>query len=272
MKKFPIIFLLLCGIANAQTFTVNQLQGTSTVDSTTSSSGAAVFAGGVGVGKSAVIGGNITATNGTFTGLSAVTGAAGTNRQNQYLTSGITRWVMGSDSSSETGSNSGSNFNISRFSDSGTVLSSPFLINRATGAVSLQGTVLGDNAITGYVGEYLTGTASAVPLTTGVAATCASVTVSAGDWDVQGQVTFNPAGTTTMSGYNVGVSTVVGTLPANSNTSQNLTMTTGLGQILATPSVRVNVTTSTTVYLSAALNFAVSSASCNGFIHARRMR
>ena len=46
------------------------------------------------------------------------------------------RWVLGENSESETGGNAGSNFGLNAYDDTGAYLSTPFQINRATGAAS----------------------------------------------------------------------------------------------------------------------------------------
>lgn len=148
----------------------------------------------------------------------------------------------------------------------------------ATGAITpsqtagIVGTTTNNNANAGSVGEYLTGTGSGVSLTTGTPANCASVSLTAGDWDVWGVITFTPAGSTSMSGYNIGISDVSATIQSNKSTSLNLTLTTGLGQAPLTPVVRESLSATTTVYAVAALNFAASTATCAGFIAARRVR
>jgi len=51
-----------------------------------------------------------------------------------------TRWKIRSTSEAESGSNAGSNFQIARYDDTGTLTDTPFVINRATGLVSMGGT------------------------------------------------------------------------------------------------------------------------------------
>lgn len=148
----------------------------------------------------------------------------------------------------------------------------------ASGAITpnqtagIVGTTTNNDANSGSIGEYATATGSGVALTNGVSANCASIPLSAGDWDIEGIVTFTPAGTTTMSGYHISISDVSATVQSNKNASMNLTMTTGLGQIIPTPVVRQALPTTTTIYLVGVLNFGVSTATCSGFIRARRVR
>lgn len=65
-----------------------------------------------------------------------ILGDAGKDRGVFYCTSNTTRWGQFIDSTSETGSGAGSNFNISRYSDAGTYIDNPLSINRATGVVT----------------------------------------------------------------------------------------------------------------------------------------
>lgn len=140
----------------------------------------------------------------------------------------------------------------------------------------IVGTTLADNANAGSIGEYLTNTATGVALTSGTAANVVTLSLTAGDWDVSGIVTFVNPGTTTYTGFIVGISTTSATQPT-SNTGAlvnfQLPFTTGVNQALATPSnVRINVSTTTTVYLVATAGFGTSTLTANGFISARRRR
>lgn len=67
--------------------------------------------------------------------LSAVSGSS---KYVQYRTSGSARWEVGANSTVESGANSGSDFRITAFDDTGTSLYSPISISRATGVVSLS--------------------------------------------------------------------------------------------------------------------------------------
>jgi hypothetical protein len=51
--------------------------------------------------------------------------------------SGLDRWGVGADADAETGSNAGSNFNIVRYNDTGTVIDEPVVIVRETGLVQI---------------------------------------------------------------------------------------------------------------------------------------
>lgn len=73
----------------------------------------------------------------TSTSSVSVTKSNGQEANLFLLTGTSARWAVVSDSSSETGSNAGSNFYVSRFDDNGTFIDTPIGINRATGVVSL---------------------------------------------------------------------------------------------------------------------------------------
>ncbi|RAS11265.1 hypothetical protein C7415_102389 [Cupriavidus alkaliphilus] len=97
----------------------------------------------------------------------------------------------------------------------------------------------------------------------------------AGDWDVQCVNTFNPAGTTTLTLLQTGVSTVsanFGSPNAGAFVLQQVNFITGGTQVQASPVVRVNVASTTTVYCVANAQFGVSTMTVDGSIRARRAR
>ena len=67
---------------------------------------------------------------------SLVTGAASTFRWSKYQTGGVTRWFEGGDNSTESGSNTGTNFFICRANDAGSLVDCPLQINRQFGSLS----------------------------------------------------------------------------------------------------------------------------------------
>lgn len=78
--------------------------------------------------------GSVTATADGF----IVDDVAGTNRFVSFKTSGSARWNIYANSAAEAGGTSGSDFSITRYSDSGSYLSVPFHINRSTGFVGVN--------------------------------------------------------------------------------------------------------------------------------------
>jgi len=158
---------------------------------------------------------------------------------------------------------------------------SPTLITPILGvatATSLQfspstggiiGTTTNNNAVAGDVGEYISSINSTpVGLSSDVAANITSVNISAGDWNIEGNVFFEPIGTTTnfvcwtslTSASTPSVPLLNGINIAGGNIGMN------------TPYLRVSVAAPTTVYLSAIVAIGSGSCSATGAIYARRVR
>jgi hypothetical protein len=68
----------------------------------------------------------------------SLNGAAAKNKVLYLQTNGLSRWSVASDNSAEGGSNAGSNFAITRYSDAGSGVDNPFIINRSTGVATLS--------------------------------------------------------------------------------------------------------------------------------------
>lgn len=135
------------------------------------------------------------------------------------------------------------------------------------------GTTLGDNANAGSDGEYQTSFTGPTSLTTATSANAASVSLTAGDWNVWCAAQFVPAGTTTVSALTVGVSSTSATIGAyGNNQSLTLPFTTGATQVLVTPVRRLNSATAFTAYCVTQASFGVSTMAVNGTIYARRVR
>lgn len=138
-----------------------------------------------------------------------------------------------------------------------------------------QGTKNADNATAGYVGEVISScvtAASGTTLSNGTAANITSVSLTAGDWNVDalGGLT----GTLTGTDFQAGVSATSGTLGTKGDdTAETPTTSTALADVtLAVPGVRKNVSSTTTVYLVEQASFSVGTAKGYGCIKARRAR
>lgn len=111
-------------------------------------------------------------------------------------------------------------------------------------------------ATDGIVGQVLTATSALVAITSNVKTNGASITLTAGDWEVYSNATFNFAGVTATAVDQIGaaVSSTSGTMPTN-QCQWLLTpvMATAVSQTpsyaFVTPRVRFNVTTNTVVYV-----------------------
>jgi hypothetical protein len=138
----------------------------------------------------------------------------------------------------------------------------------------IVGTTLADNANAGSVGEFITSTVTGFGLTSGVAANVTSISLTAGDWDISASVTFTGAASTLTSIANSGVSNTSSVLPGipmqqafylgmnftNASISQTI------------PTVRDNLSVTTTVFCVAASTFSVSTETASCIMNARRAR
>lgn len=143
----------------------------------------------------------------------------------------------------------------------------------------IVGTTTNDNASTSYVGEYVSSTVlvgSAVSLTNNTAANVTSISLTAGDWDVWGNVGFNPNGATTMSVLVAAINTTSATLPTSPATGGynqlSVSFNTGGSNTLPAGMTRISISGTTTVYLIAYSSFGVSTNAAYGFIGARCVR
>jgi hypothetical protein len=136
------------------------------------------------------------------------------------------------------------------------------------------GTTAADNAGAGKVGEVISSViplASAVSLVNLTSKDMTSISLTAGDWDVWGNIfiTYSIGGGIIIAWTN----TTSATKPDNSLVNE-ITFTTGTqgNTGMSVPMVRQNVSSPTTVYISANVNFASGTATMCGGIYARRRR
>lgn len=139
---------------------------------------------------------------------------------------------------------------------------------------NLVGVTDGSNASAGSVGELISSvipSASSVTMTSNSASNVTSISLSAGDWDVVGNINYQTLGTSPTS-IAAWISTTSATLPDtslyNAYNITGLNINTGL----PAPYKRIIVNTTTTVYLSGYLGNTSGNGSANGGIYARRVR
>jgi hypothetical protein len=151
---------------------------------------------------------------------------------------------------------------------------------------NLKGTTTNDNAPTGYVGEIIVstvGSGGAQSLTSPSGKTVTSMLLTAGDWDVDGTVDYTFGATTSITLLACGVSDTANTLLAqtgssnvgtdpNTNLAQPASIPTAQPYSQATPTVRVSIAVSTTIYLVAQATFTASTIAAYGTLRARRVR
>jgi hypothetical protein len=142
-----------------------------------------------------------------------------------------------------------------------------------------KGTATNDNAAAGYIGEYPTvgiGTDVAAAATT-VWGNVATITLSAGDWDVTGIAGTNAIGVTVTGPTRVALSLFSGNTTTDHVSGDNVigfspstNATDYRGNSI--PNWRVSVTGATTVYLKALFTYSAGSPTWSGRISARRIR
>ena len=157
----------------------------------------------------------------------------------------------------------------------------PGLLQPATVA-GIKGTAAADSAQAGSIGEVITATvatASAVALTSVTSSNVTSISLTAGDWDVWGCVCFTLASTTTMGYLSGGINTTSATLPLNNagvvtlaGAGVNVAIDVTVDSVLTVMPIRINVSTTTTIYLIARAKFGTSTCKAYGTIYARRRR
>jgi hypothetical protein len=157
-----------------------------------------------------------------------------------------------------------------------------------TTAGQIPGVAGNTPASAGNVGEIISSCvaqASAVALSTGTAKDVTSISLTAGDWDVQGDIDFVTTATTSVSDVSAVITGTSNTLPtAPNNTApfggggMNIQRFTAFvpGTInsfaVPTGGVPVTVASATTIFLDALSAFTASTASAYGCIVARRAR
>lgn len=147
------------------------------------------------------------------------------------------------------------------------------------GGIQQQGTNTNDSAAAGDVGEFISSNVavgSAVSLTTDVAKDITSISLTAGDWDVSGNVGINAGAGTTTTIQGAFIHNVSATLPTAPNSGAYVVHqcfgNTGANNTFGTGPIRFSLSGTTTIYLIAYASFAVSTSTGYGFIRARRVR
>jgi len=144
---------------------------------------------------------------------------------------------------------------------------------------NVVGTTTNDNAAAGSVGEFVSSTVlvgSAVALTSTIAANVTSISLTAGDWEVWGNIATTVGGGTTSTTFAGAIHTVSATFPTLPNSGAAFVYSynspAGLPNAASVGRIRISIAATTTVYLVVSATFAVSTCSAYGFIGARRVR
>ncbi len=145
--------------------------------------------------------------------------------------------------------------------------------------VAVHGTNTNDSAAAGYVGEYVSSTLTSVTpvsLTNLTIADVTSISLTAGDWDVDGQVSYAFGATTSVTRLRQGASSASATMTNGLDMSVQTTAaqvpTNAIDANLPIPKTRFSLNATTTIYLVAQAEFTVSTCAAYGTIRARRVR
>lgn len=145
------------------------------------------------------------------------------------------------------------------------------------GGVPVQGTHTNDDATSGFVGEYVEASAT-VALTSATVRNVASISLTAGDWDVYGYLLYVPALTTSYTIRDFSISTTSGTLDQNGSNGRYFIERLGGASTPGGPvggetlSTRMKLDSTTTVYLTSRAFFTNSTMDGTGLLWARRRR
>lgn len=150
-------------------------------------------------------------------------------------------------------------------------------------AANYIGTTTNNNAAAGSIGEYITSSVAssgAIVMNSGTPITTVSTgaTVTAGDYDAQGTACYSTAIATSITVLEQGISTSNNTFSTlGSYTSDQFAamvpLATGTNEICrSTPTVRISLSGTSTVFLVTRGVFTVSTLSSYGFLRLRRVR
>lgn len=192
----------------------------------------------------------------------------------EFLLSGTRKWQIGLNSTGD--------FIWYDNGGSGTAFSLPGGVGNAHFFHNVQidggivGTTTNDSATAGNIGEEiesLIASGSATSLTTATAKNVTSISLTAGDWDVSGNVNFTET-TSTVTARSAGINTTSATVPTNGSEGYcgvQSTLTSEINTITLSRK-RISIASTTTVYLVGSATFSAGTCAGFGTITARRVR
>lgn len=144
----------------------------------------------------------------------------------------------------------------------------------------LTATATNDNAAAGKVGEYIESilaSGSATALTTATAKTVTSISLTAGDWDVDTTAYFTTAASTSVTQFMVSISGTTNTVDTTPGKLAVLTIpavvpTAGTALSISLPPYRLSLSGTTTIYMVVQGTFTAAALTAFGIIRARRAR
>jgi len=141
------------------------------------------------------------------------------------------------------------------------------------GANPFVGTKTNDNAAAGNIGEYVeSNIVTPVSITSVTPTNLTSISLTAGDWDVWGNIAFNGAGGATLTLQLAGISLTSNTFGPDNRGYGQYSVSDIIGSTIAPPVFRVSIASTTTVYMVGRVTFSTGSCSMAGTLSARRAR
>lgn len=150
------------------------------------------------------------------------------------------------------------------------------LLSKGNAGVNIQGVTDGSGALAGVVGQIVQSviaSGAAVSLTTNVVANITSISLTAGDWDVWGNISFIPGGAT-LGPTDGWINTVSATVPNSSLYAgdQITVVAPTAARGYCVPGQHFTLMSTTTLFLSCVASFSVAAQTVCGGIYARRRR
>jgi hypothetical protein len=137
----------------------------------------------------------------------------------------------------------------------------------------IVGTTTNNAANAGSVGEFVTATGTGISMSSATPTNMTSVSLTAGDWDVLGNVEFDGAGGAVMNSAQAGVNSTSATLPGLPAKGVLTTAATpNSSNSVAAPVIRFSLASTTTIFLVGQTGFSTGTVTGTGFIRARRVR
>ena len=224
----------------------------------------------------------LAATSGTFSSTLAITGAttltggvAGNMLATGIVSAGGTLGVTGAATLSSTLAVAGNTTVGGTLGVTGnaTVGGTLGVTGALTVTAGIVGTTTNDNANSGSVGEYATNAGSPATPSTGTPYNGASVSLTAGDWDVWTVGNFVSGSGVTCTQQTLGASTTSATLGGfGSYATYLFSVGAGNSVVLFSPVARFSLASSTTVYAVALAGFSGGTEGAQHTIYARRVR
>lgn len=151
--------------------------------------------------------------------------------------------------------------------------------NLLTGPTAIGGTTTNDSAAAGFVGEYVESVISSttsVPGATTVWANLTSISLTAGDWEVNGVTSLDNTNSATITSVAAAISINSGTTTTDQIDGSNQVDSATPGALairsLVIPGYRISISGTTTVYLKMNVAYTIATPQYRCRISARRMR